>query len=1352
MDSEDDPLLQDAWLEEEQEEEEATGEAFRRAQKPGSQAEAGGQCCWRHWTLPSRPPTSGFWSTLGWAFTNPCCAGLVLFLGCSIPMALSAFMFLYYPPLDIDISYNAFEIRNHEASQRFDALALALKSQFGSWGRNRRDLADFTSETLQRLISEQLQQLHLGNRSQRAARAPRAVSAVPRCVPGSWWDASAPRKPAANWSRRLPRETLADLAANESEVRMDQRAEKNGHRQVGTPPPVVAVTNQSRARRGTSHWDYSRSYVSTNTQTHAHWRIELIFLARGDAERNIFTSERLVTIHEIERKIMDHPGFREFCWKPHEVLKDLPLGSYSYCSPPSSLMTYFFPTERGGKIYYDGMGQDLADIRGSLELAMTHPEFYWYVDEGLSAENLKSSLLRSEILFGAPLPNYYSVDDRWEEQRAKFQSFVVTYVAMLAKQSTSKVQVLYGGTDLFDYEVRRTFNNDMLLAFISSSCIAALVYILTSCSVFLSFFGIASIGLSCLVALFLYHVVFGVQYLGILNGVAAFVIVGIGVDDVFVFINTYRQATHLEDRQLRMIHTIQTAGKATFFTSLTTAAAYAANVFSQIPAVHDFGLFMSLIVSCCWLAVLFTMPAALGIWSLYMAPLEGSCQTSCHQKCGRKRSLHFPGDVFATPERAGGSPAQGPMPYLDDDIPLLNVEEEPVSLELGDVSLVSVPPEGLQPTPERASRGQLIAQLQELLHHWVLWSAVKSRWVIVGLFVSILILSLVFASRLRPASRAPLLFRPDTNIQVLLDLKYNLSAEGISCITCSDSPGTVYVSKVKNKGHLAVYRFSLNASLPAPWQIVSSGDGEVPSFQVYRTPFGNFTKKLTACMSTVGLLQAASPSRKWMVTTLACDAKRGWKFDFSFYVAAKEQQHTRKLYFAQAHKPPFHGRVCMAPPGCLLSSSPDGPTKGFFYVPSEKGPRARLSATFGFNPCVNTGCGKPAVRPLVDTGAMVFVVFGIVGINRTRQVDNHVIGDPGSVIYDSSFDLFKEIGHLCRLCKAIAGNSELVKPGGAQCLPSGYSISSFLQMLHPECKALPEPNLLPGQLSHGAVGVKEGRVQWISMAFESTTYKGKSSFQTYSDYLRWEGFLQQQLQTFPEGSALRRGFQTCEHWKQIFMEIIGVQSALYGLALSLLICVAAVAVFTTHVLLLLPVLLSILGIVCLVVTIMYWSGWEMGAVEAISLSILVGSSVDYCVHLVEGYLLAGENLPPHQAEDAHSQRQWRTLEAVRHVGVAIVSSALTTVIATVPLFFCIIAPFAKFGKIVALNTGVSILYTLTVSTALLGIMAPGSFTRTRTSFLKALGAVLLAGALGLGACLVLLRSGYKIPLPNGTFL
>lgn len=55
-----------------------------------------------------------------------------------------------------------------------------------------------------------------------------------------------------------------------------------------------------------------------------------------------------------------------------------------------------------------------------------------------------------------------------------------------------------------------------------------------------------------------------------------------------------------------------------------------------------------------------------------------------------------------------------------------------VSLELGDVAMMAVAPETPQPTHDRASGGQLITQLQGLLHHWVLWSAVKSRWVIVG--------------------------------------------------------------------------------------------------------------------------------------------------------------------------------------------------------------------------------------------------------------------------------------------------------------------------------------------------------------------------------------------------------------------------------------------------------------------------------------------------------------------------------------------------------------------------------------------------------------------------------------------
>jgi len=51
-------------------------------------------------------------------------------------------------------------------------------------------------------------------------------------------------------------------------------------------------------------------------------------------------------------------------------------------------------------------------------------------------------------------------------------------------------------------------------------------------------------------------------------------------------------------------------------------------------------------------------------------------QPSCSQKCTKKSTLHLAEDLFVASEgtsRAG----RETLPYLDDDIPLLSVEEEP---------------------------------------------------------------------------------------------------------------------------------------------------------------------------------------------------------------------------------------------------------------------------------------------------------------------------------------------------------------------------------------------------------------------------------------------------------------------------------------------------------------------------------------------------------------------------------------------------------------------------------------------------------------------------------------------------
>lgn len=42
----------------------------------------------------------------------------------------------------------------------------------------------------------------------------------------------------------------------------------------------------------------------------------------------------------------------------------------------------------------------------------------------------------------------------------------------------------------------------------------------------------------------------------------------------------------------------------------------------QIPAVYDFGLFMSLIVSTCWISVFVLMPPALYLYACFFEPIE----------------------------------------------------------------------------------------------------------------------------------------------------------------------------------------------------------------------------------------------------------------------------------------------------------------------------------------------------------------------------------------------------------------------------------------------------------------------------------------------------------------------------------------------------------------------------------------------------------------------------------------------------------------------------------------------------------------------------------------------------------
>lgn len=312
MDVEDDALLfRTSWGDEEEEEEEEDGVTHAA----GHSCLSGG---------------CGVWRVVGWVYTQPWASGVVLGAAFLVPCALFAYMLLYCPPLDIDLSYSAFEVHSHFSAERFDALTIAVKTQLGSWDRRRRDIDDMESEALEELLQDKLGEKGVFNWAQGSK------------VKSSFQQNST-------------------LKAEARETRTEPDSNQRGMRS----PRLTAEEEQGLLDGNSSFSFIRRRRFAPNyyTQSQALWRIELVFVAQGKGERNIFTPERLETIHQVERLLMQHPQFHQFCWKPMEILRDLPLGP-SYCSPPSSLLSYLYPSERAGKIYYDGMGPDLADIQG----------------------------------------------------------------------------------------------------------------------------------------------------------------------------------------------------------------------------------------------------------------------------------------------------------------------------------------------------------------------------------------------------------------------------------------------------------------------------------------------------------------------------------------------------------------------------------------------------------------------------------------------------------------------------------------------------------------------------------------------------------------------------------------------------------------------------------------------------------------------------------------------------------------------------------------------------------------------------------------------------------------------------
>ena len=160
----------------------------------------------------------------------------------------------------------------------------------------------------------------------------------------------------------------------------------------------------------------------------------------------------------------------------------------------------------------------------------------------MNSEKLTSSVTRTTFFFGMPLKGYKNKDDRTAEQKKIIgDTLVKISQEVLSKQVEAQkdkdVEVLYFGTgELFTYLLNQTLGADGMFAF--GSFIFVFLYMsFHTQSFFIASMGMSHVFLSFPMAFFFQRIVFGIRFFDILNTFLIFIILGIGADDIFVFMD-----------------------------------------------------------------------------------------------------------------------------------------------------------------------------------------------------------------------------------------------------------------------------------------------------------------------------------------------------------------------------------------------------------------------------------------------------------------------------------------------------------------------------------------------------------------------------------------------------------------------------------------------------------------------------------------------------------------------------------------------------------------------------------------------------------------------------------------------
>eukprot|EP00033_Pygsuia_biforma_P005924 GCRY01006567.1.p1 GENE.GCRY01006567.1~~GCRY01006567.1.p1 ORF type:complete len:1002 (-),score=230.42 GCRY01006567.1:391-3138(-) len=327
----------------------------------------------------------------------------------------------------------------------------------------------------------------------------------------------------------------------------------------------------------------------------------------------------------------------------------------------------------------------------------------------------------------------------------------------------------------------------------------------------------------------------------------------------------------------------------------------------------------------------------------------------------------------------------------------------------------------------------------------------------------------------------------------------------------------------------------------------------------------------------------------------------------------------------------------------------------------------------------------------------IFVVWGVSGTDRSG-VDMNDERERGKVVFNPEFSFAtpEEQNGVWKLLSRI-GESDLVFGDNADATVLG----TFRNWREDQNKTavISDVGVLNSELNRfmkeqwdqeADLGfTKDGFVKWLRIPFNSTLDFGATTSELETEWDRWNALFDLWEREDNPPLSVRRPFISSEMFSWMRTSQVIVRAAILGIIAALALGYLTLLIATLNVVIASLAIMTIIFVVFAVTASMVLFGWHMGFLEALSLIIVVGLSIDSPTHLAIAYT------------ESPAKDSWRRMRySLTTLGVSIFGAAVSTIIASVPLVFAWFLFFVRFGIFIIITISYAFLFGIFLFSAL----------------------------------------------------